>query len=52
MIYTQNYVEELLEQLDYTYLNINVIVNDLIEQNNIQGTELIYIGGDIDEFWL
>lgn len=53
MIYTQDYLEDLIEHNSEKY-NLRIIVDELIKQNTTNNidTNLIHTGGENDEFWL
>lgn len=54
MIYTQDYLEDIIDQNNIENYNLRIIVDDLIKQNISKNIDknLIHTGGENDEFWL
>ena len=54
MIYTQDYLENICDQNNIENYNLRIIVDELIKQNISTDIDknLIYTGGENDEFWI
>ena len=54
MIYTQDYLEDIIDQNNIETYNLRIIVDDLIKQNISKNIDknLIHTGGENDDFWL
>lgn len=54
MIYTQDYLENIIDQSNIKNYNLRILVDDLIKQNISKNIDknLIHTGGENDEFWL
>lgn len=54
MIYTQEYLEDFINQTNFENYNLEIIIDELIKQNTLDNLDknLIHTGGENNEFWL